>query len=48
MARELVKIHPKVDPLIVKNSIVEGLKKRRGDFRIVTGAEKAPKKGGCC
>ena len=48
MARELVKIHPKVDPVVVKNPVIEDLKKRKSEFKIKSGTDHVEKKKGCC
>ena len=55
LSRELVKIHPKVNPVAVKNPVMEDLKKRKGDmdkrkneFKIRSGADTVAKEKGCC
>ena len=39
LSRELIKIHPKVDPVMVKNPVIEDLKKRKSEFKIKSGSD---------
>ena len=48
LSRELIKIHPKVDPVVVKNPVIEDLKKRKSEFKIKSGADSVAKSKGCC
>lgn len=48
MARELIKLHPKVDKQEGTNKVIENIKKKKNEFKLKSGAEEAEKKEKKC
>jgi ribosome biogenesis GTPase A len=44
MARELIKLHPKVEKQEPTNKVIENIKKKKSDFKLKSGADAAEPK----
>jgi len=49
MARELIKLHPRVEKQEPTNKVIENIKKKKSEFKLKSGAEAIePKDKKCC
>ena len=39
MARELIKLHPKLDKQEASNKVIENIKKKKSEFKLKSGAD---------